>query len=206
MKRSLFFYWIVGIAIAAGAIALAFCLDNPVRDFVEAHQSRGLRNVMRIVSLVGNWPGHYYPGLLLAIICWWRGKKNWMRLFAAMVTALCLAGLISRGVNIVAGRSRPSVAVENVWVGPVFKSKYHSFPSGHVAASSAFFGVLYFANRRVGRRFMAIPGLIGISRLYLDAHFLSDVVCGGILGMLCALLTARLFRVQFDIPQSKAET
>src|SRR5206468_10712765 len=32
--------------------------------------------------------------------------------------------------------------------------------------------------------------LIGLSRMYIGAHYLSDVVCAAILGILCALLVA----------------
>jgi len=38
-----------------------------------------------------------------------------------------------------------------------------------------------------------IPILIGVSRIYGGAHYLSDVVCAAVLGMLCAILVARFF-------------
>ena len=192
MKHSPFFYWVVGIAITAIIVVTAFCLDDEVRDFIAQHQNRTVENIARWVSLIGNWPGHYYPGLVLAGVCWWRGRKKWMRVFLAMVLALVIAGMISRGINITAGRARPSVGPQEVWHGMNFRSKYHAFPSGHVAASAAFFAVLFLANRRVGAAFLAIPILIGLSRLYLEAHYLSDVVCAAVLGTLAALLMARL--------------
>ena len=102
-----------------------------------------------------------------------------------------LAGLLARGLKVAAGRARPSVKQELGWNGPHLSAKYNSFPSGHTAATSAFFGVLFFAHRRVGLSLIAIPLLIAASRMYVGAHFLSDVVCGALIGILCAWLCAR---------------
>ena len=79
-------------------------------------------------------------------------------------------------------RPRPSVHTEIRWGGPHFSTKYHSFPSGHVGASTAFFGVLFFARRRIGLACFPIPILIGFSRMYIGAHYLSDVVCAAVVG------------------------
>ena len=102
-------------------------------------------------------------------------------------------------------RARPSVHAETRWGGPRFSSKYHSFPSGHVGASTAFFGVLLIARRRVGLVCLAIPILIGFSRMYLGAHYLSDVVCAAVLGILCALVVVHFLLLPIDNRQSKFE-
>ena len=83
-------------------------------------------------------------------------------------------------------RPRPSVGENRTCRGPdrSLSSKYHAFPSGHVAASTAFFAVLLFANRRIGILCLPIPLLIGFARMYIDAHYLSDVVCAALLGFL----------------------
>ena len=84
-------------------------------------------------------------------------------------------------------------APEIRWGGPHFSTKYHSFPSGHVGASTAFFGVLIIARRRVGLVCLPIPILIGFSPgCASGAHYLSDVVCAAVVGLLCALLVAWL--------------
>ena len=196
MKRSSVFYWLIGIVIAATTIAAAFYFDDAVRNFVAQHQNRVARNFMRNISLFGDWPEHFALGLILAGIAWRRGNKKWTRIFLSMLIALAIAGVVGRGIEIATGRARPSVRTEEVW--NRFSSKYHAFPSGHVTASMAFFGVLFFANRRVAVACLPIPILIGFSRIYLGAHYLSDVVCGVILGILSAVLVARLlFRWPF---------
>jgi Membrane-associated phospholipid phosphatase len=102
-------------------------------------------------------------------------------------------------------RARPSVHTDTRWGGPRFSSKYHSFPSGHVGASTAFFGVLIIARRRAGLACLPIPILIGFSRMYIGAHYLSDVVCAAVLGTLCALVVAQFLLFQIGDRRSEIE-
>jgi membrane-associated phospholipid phosphatase len=188
VKRAGFFYWLIGIVIAAIAIATAFYFDEAVRDFMAQHQNPMMRNFMRNVSLYGDWPLHLALGLLLLGIAWQRQGKKWMRIFLSMLMALAIAGVIGRGIQIATGRARPSIRTEQVR--NRFSAKYNAFPSGHVGASTAFFGVLIFARPRIGLACLPIPILIGLSRMYLGAHYLSDVVCAAVLGIICAALVA----------------
>ena len=189
VKRAAVFYWLIGIVIAAIAIATAFYFDDAVRDFIAQHQNAMMRNFMRNVSLYGDWPSHLVLGLLLLGIAWRRQSKKWMRIFLSMLMALAIAGVIGRGIQIATGRARPSVRTEEVR--NRFSAKYNAFPSGHVAASTAFFGVLIFARRRIGLACLPIPILIGLSRMYLGAHYLSDVICAAVLGIVCAAVVWR---------------
>jgi len=191
VKRAAVFYWLIGIIIAAITIVAAFHFDDAVRDFVLQHQSAMMRNFMGNVSVFGDWPSHAVLGLLLLGIAWRRRSKKWMRIFLLMLVAMAIAGVAATVIKRSVPRARPSVKSELRWGGPRFSTKYHAFPSGHVAASTAFFGVLIFARRRVGLACLPIPILIGLSRMCLGAHYLSDVVCAAVLGILCAALVWR---------------
>jgi len=176
-------------------MVVAFYFDEPVRNFMGAASEPRDAQFHAQGQPIGDWPEHFALGLVLAGLAWWRGSKKWTRIFLAMLVALAITGLVGRGIKIGTGRARPSVRAEEVW--NRFSTKYHAFPSGHVAVSTAFFGVLFFANRRAGLACLPIPILIGFSRMYLNAHYLSDVVFAAILGMLCAVLVERLL-----LPQS----
>jgi len=194
VKRAALFYWLIGIVIVVAAIVTAFHFDTAVAQFMAHHQTPGMRNFMRNVSRFGDWLEHFLVGLACAGIAWWRGSKRWTRIFLAMLIALAIAGLVGRAIKISTGRARPSVKIEQGWNGPRLSgSKYHSFPSGHVVASTAFFAVLAFANWRIGASCFAIPILIGFSRLYGGAHYLSDVVCAAVIGFLTAILVTHFF-------------
>ena len=193
MKRAAVFYWLTGILIAAIIIAVAFYFDVSVANFMATHQGAAIRSFMQNVSRFGDWPEHFLLGLILAGVAWWRRNKKWTRIFLAMLIALAIAGLAGRAIKLTTGRARPSVKSEQMWNGPSWSSKYHSFPSGHVDASTGFFGVLLLARRRIGLACLSIPLLIGLSRLYLGAHYLSDVVCAAVLGILSAILVTHFF-------------
>ena len=193
MKRAPVIYWLIGIVIVAVIIAAAFYFDGAVRGFVVQHQNRTLHQIVLYVSRFGDWLEHFAIGVVLLGIAWWRKSQKWKRIVLAMLIALAVAGLLGRVIKITTGRARPSVKAEQLWTGPrLAGAKYQSFPSGHVIASSAFFVVLFLANRRVGAACLSVPSLIGFARIYLDAHWLSDVVCAAVLGILCALLVWRI--------------
>jgi membrane-associated phospholipid phosphatase len=205
VKQRSVFYWTLGVLMAAIAIAVSFYFDDVVREFVAQHQNRGLRNFMRNVSRFGDWPEHFALGLVLAGVAWWRGNKKWTRIFLSMLIALSIAGLAGRAIKVTTGRARPSVKSEQAWNGPRLSSKYHAFPSGHVVASTAFFAVLTFASWRIGLPCLVIPILIGFSRIYGGAHYLSDIVCAAVLGILSALLVFRFVLPKIGNRKSKIE-
>jgi membrane-associated phospholipid phosphatase len=183
--------WIFVVVLALVAIAASFYFDAVIRQWVLEHSNRTVKQVMRNISRYGDWPEHVAAGLLLVGIAWWRGSKRWVRIGLTMILACAIAGLVARGLKITTGRARPSVKQELGWTGPHLSAKYNSFPSGHTAATSAFFGVLFFANRRIGLCAAPIPLVIAASRMYVAAHYLSDVVCAALIGILCAWLCAR---------------
>jgi len=203
VNRKKIYCWTIGIITAAIAIAAAFYFDEPVWSLIRQHQNRGLYNFMRNVSRFGDWPSHIALGLLLLGIAWIRRSRNWARIFLAMLIAMALAGVAGHVIKRAVPRARPSVKSELHWGGPRFSTKYHSFPSGHVGASTAFFGVLLIARRRVGLACLPIPILIGFSRMYIGAHYLSDVVCAAVLGFLCALVVAYFLLLQIGDRQSE---
>jgi membrane-associated phospholipid phosphatase len=205
VKYSAVFYWLIAIITTGVAIAVSFHFDDIVRDFVMQHQNPAMRNFMRYVSLLGDWPLHAAVGLVLLGLAWRRGSEEWTRVFLAMLLAMLLAGVADTVIKRTVPRARPSVHTDIRWGGPRFSSKYHSFPSGHVGASTAFFGVLLIARRRIGLACLAIPILIGLSRMYLGAHYLSDVLCAAVLGIFCALVVAHFVLVPIENRQSNIE-
>ncbi len=68
-----------------------------------------------------------------------------------------------------------------------------SFPSGHAASAAALAWVLARRWRRGAIAFWALAGLVCFSRIYLNRHYLSDVVTGVAIGLLFTWLTFRLW-------------
>ena len=183
--------WAIFLGTAAILVLGSLYFDHAARVWMTEHQSPGLRSFMRIVSTYGDWPEHIALGLVLCGIAYWRGSKRWVRILAAMIVACALAGVSARVVKIATGRARPNVHAEAGWNGPRFSARYNAFPSGHTAASTAFFATLAFVSWRIGIGFLAIPILIAFSRMYVAAHYLSDVVAAALIGVVAAFCVVR---------------
>jgi membrane-associated phospholipid phosphatase len=189
---------------AAGLALLAsFYLDAGVQTWIAQHQSTNMKDFMRGVSRLGDWPEHVTVGFTLLALAYWRRSKKWMRIFATMILACALAGAAARVIKISTGRTRPSVQSETEWNGPRFSSRYNAFPSGHTAASTAFFAALALTSWRIGLAFLVIPLLISFSRMYVAAHHLSDVVGGTLIGLLAAYVVVRCLPPIIRNPQSE---
>lgn len=122
-------------------------------------------------------------------------KKAW----SALMLGVALGGglLLSEGMKAVFDRGRPPDIYQAV------ETINASFPSGHTLMSTVFYltlGVMLeriFARRRLKIYVMGvailIAALVGVSRVYLAAHWASDVLAGWALGaawaMACWLIT-----------------
>jgi undecaprenyl-diphosphatase len=186
-----FWIWTLAILIGVALIYAAFLADGSIHEWQQAHRWRHRQELGRVITRVTDWPVHVAVGLVLAGIAWWRGKKRWVVIFLSMVAAAAVAGTAAYGLKVVVGRPRPAVKIERLADrADSFRPNYQAFPSGHSAASAAFFGVLFFVCWRLGLGLFLIPLLVAASRIFLGAHYLSDVIGGLVLGLLCAALVS----------------
>lgn len=151
---------------------------------------------METVSRWGDWYSHIAIALLVLVVASLRRRRDWQRVAYAMIIACALSGLGARIGKVATGRVRPTVdGIDHNWDALEFNNaRYHAFPSGHTAASAGFFAALAFARRRVAYAgLMIVPLMIGAARIYVGAHYLSDVICGFLLGLLCAWFVVRTF-------------
>lgn len=84
----------------------------------------------------------------------------------------------------------------------ISKPATYSFPSGHAFSSFAAADMLSIYFSSYGIIFWTIAFLISISRIYLNVHYLSDVIAGCLLGILCAKMAFVLLNSELikDIP------
>src|SRR4029078_3971573 len=106
--------------IAGLAIAVSFHFDDSMRDFMMQHQNPAMRNFMRYVSLLGDWPLHAAGGLVLLGLAWRRGSQEWTRIFLAVLLAMMLAGVAGTVIKRAVPRGRPSGDARKRGVGPNF--------------------------------------------------------------------------------------
>ncbi len=93
-------------------------------------------------------------------------------------------------------RERPVISL-------IEKPSDFSFPSGHTMCSIAFYGfVVYLLLKNVKNYFLKwliififamLVIFIGISRIYLNVHYFTDVIAGLILGSICLLMIINIY-------------
>lgn len=169
--------------------------DAGVAQWVTANQDDDVLAIMIAISQLHNALG--VSALTLALCCWfhWQRMTRWsgVVLFAVpsgMLLNLALKHLFQRG--------RPSTALLDG-----FASTF-SFPSGHTMAATLVWGVAawYLAtlSRSLHLRAVAIlcggaiSMAVGLSRVYLGVHYMSDVVAAILEGVAWLALTVFVLR------------
>lgn len=185
----------LGGALAISASALL--VDEKVYAFAQRNQNKAFDQVERVGFWLGK-PTVNYPFML---IVWGSGvitKNDWLRDTGIMVIAsVTTSGLIQTASKELVGRSRPQSERGAFLFRPLGGSAYHSFPSGHTMLSIATSWVLARQVSYVPLKivFYALPVITGASRIYVGAHWLSDVLLGSALGIACAEGVLRLYPV-----------
>ena len=129
-------------------------------------------------------------------------RRRWWHL-AAFAAAIVLSELLIGSLKGVYDRARPP--------GSLVATSGASFPSGNAIAASVTVLAAVIALVPTGRRrtlwaaaAVTFSVLMGLSRAYLAAHWLSDAAAGILLGTSCALLTA-LVADQFQRRQNRRQ-
>jgi len=151
--------------------------------------------------LLGNRSTLYIPAAFA--IGYWIWANRWEAMLGGPVLAgaVGLSDFLGGQLKWLVERVRPCRAlIETVKIEPGGCGGLYSFPSNHAvntAAAAAFLQVLY---PRSGWVSWPIVGLVGSARVYVGAHYVTDVLGGWVLGGLigggiaCALLIWPRFR------------
>lgn len=160
---------------------------------VQETSNPGLDAAMLAVTFVGSPAFICVVAVVVAAVFWLRGRRT-----AAVFVALTTMSLpFVFGLKEIWSRARPDEKVFHV-----YGSRFgFSFPSGHALMSTTFYGalaVLCWIHLSGARRNAAVttfalaPIAVGVSRVYLGAHWVSDVL-GGYVGGLILLFVLTAF-------------
>jgi membrane-associated phospholipid phosphatase len=192
-------------ALLLGAFTLGTALVAPL-DLKVANRlqdsatqaSRFLSTAATGFRLLGD-PGSFVTGTAIYLIG--RGERNRRveSLGLHSVESILIADVLGGAIKLTVGRQRPFVDVKTpdnfqLWRG--FKGdQWRSFPSGHTITAFAFASTVTresqfwwpHATWYVGTVFYGGASLVGLSRIFNNQHWASDVMAGAAIGTLVGI-------------------
>lgn len=210
-----------GVAVAAALGALTFLVrtkfgplasldQNAIiaaTDFTRSHD--GFRSAARAWEAISQpWSVYVFVGFPACVLAWAKWELRTRALWAA---ATMTAGwLVASGLKLVVQRARP--VIED----PFIAHHGYSFPSGHAANNAIVATTLFLlflpVLGRTGRRVILAVGTTWVlvtcaDRLFMGAHFPSDVTAGVLLGVgLCTASYAGYVGWSPPVPTEKEAT
>ena len=151
-------------------------LDGRLSERIRiAEQPGRLRTLAAILAHSGDsW--FWLAGLALL---WGLGNDHWKRIALILIAAILLTALVVFIVKFTVRRKRP----EGEWGKFYRRTDPHSFPSGHaVRAVMLAVVMLGIGPLWLGVLLLVWSPLVGLARVAMGVHYLSDVLAGMLLG------------------------
>ncbi|MEO8884535.1 MAG: phosphatase PAP2 family protein [Mucilaginibacter sp.] len=188
-RKRILAYIVIGFVLLTILVSLfpPTLIDREFSEEIQEHQNPLLNLVMKAVSYPGYMP--YAAVMVLAtVLVFYVKKRKREALFLLLTTG---SSLISTIVKFMVNRPRPSKNFVKV----IIATHQQSFPSGHVFFYVVFFGflaLLMYMLKHINNtlRLLVVIGcmlmifIIPVSRVYLGAHWFTDVLGGFLLGIL----------------------
>lgn len=139
------------------------------------------KNIIMIMNLIS---GAIYSKIFLCtIIIFYLLKLFNTKQFILLILVNFIVGIIKYMIK----RNRPYINDPEIKLYDENIIDKYSFPSGHTTFCFLLYFILY-DNKVINIKYIILPILVGISRIMLGAHYITDVICGIILARILASL------------------
>ncbi len=192
-------------ALLLGVFAIGTVAVSPLDMRVAARlqdsstqENRFLHTAATGFRILGD-PGSVVAGLGIYVIGRLDEQPRVQALGLHSVEAIALASAIGAAIKFTAGRQRPFIDVKNPYDFQLWRGfqgdQFRSFPSGHTITAFAFASTVTretqfwwpHAGFLVGTVFYGGATLVGLSRIYNNMHWASDVMAGAAIGTIMGL-------------------
>ena len=188
------------VVLFAGAVFAVWIDKGDGLIFMSGLRSEALNSIFFAITQLGDTPAYL---LVLPVLL---GIRYRFALAAALIGVTNL--LLSMSLKALFSHPRPlnwlqaTGQVEDFESVPQYAmyQAFNSFPSGHTLSAFTLFIFLALISEKVWMKilFSIVPLLVALSRVYLGAHFVQDVVFGGACGLLLAYMGYLLQRQWFS--------
>lgn len=174
---------LLALGVGAGASMLAHTQDRAVQSYFQ--QNHPLKGAESYGDILGQ--GYTHLAIDLGFYCWGKlgNNERALRVSQALLEGLLINTLATQGLKYTIRRKRPAGDARN------------SLPSGHTSNSfltATVISGMYDWNWKVALPLYLTASFVGVSRLEGDAHWLSDVVFGAVLGTVIGTATVNNYK------------
>lgn len=169
-----------------GSTSGLYFADTDIRDFAQRNQSTSGHNIATGGNTLGN-PLYAMPALGLFYLYGNLNEDPKARRAALLsLESVLVSGAFTLGLKLATQRPRPdSGETSTTWNGPGIKNTDPAFPSAHTQTAFAVAAVLaeeYGGNPYLPPAAYGLAALTGLSRIYDNKHWASDVFFGAAIG------------------------
>ncbi len=203
---------VVAGSFTAGAFA-ALAVDRRLAHWTqrpELQRDRGLRRSSAALRLAAQ------PGLAVALpivygVARLRDDRTTASTALHAGEAVVIGSVVTTAIKLTVGRARPAVSIDDPHTmrslrGSWRSGEFRSFPSGHTTIAFAVASAITAeqTRRRPNDRWSSgvplygLASLVGLSRMYDNRHWASDVVAGAGIGTLAGVTVVRFNRTRPD--------
>jgi undecaprenyl-diphosphatase len=152
-------------------------LDLRLSEYMRIAEKPGLLRTLAAVLAHSGDSWFWLAGLGLI---WWLGSDYWKERAIILIVSILLTAIVVFVIKLLVRRKRP----EGEW-GKFYRSTDpHSFPSGHaVRAMMLTVVVLGLGPLWLGLVLLVWAPLVGVARVAMGVHYLSDVIAGMAMGL-----------------------
>jgi membrane-associated phospholipid phosphatase len=191
--------WLAAIVLLLSSVlaALSYNYWDVSLAYYCRELSRPVLDVAEIITIAGEAKWYYILFVpAYAVLRFMLKNKLWSMRILFLFISISASGLINMLIKWLAGRNRPINLFNNGLFGfDHFRMMYEStsFPSGHAVTAFTLAAAISILFPRWSIPSFAAAAIIGASRVMITSHYLSDVLAGAGIGILCALAVKYYF-------------